>query len=171
MTMPLKIVFCLLIGWSNCMVAVFGQHKTPFGKAVYTSNFGKVERLVRAQILKNKKASTLNYESASSTVTTFVPNLDSIVAWLTKQEGVVDACWNKCENKLLLYPGHSTIGCLLQTKDSLVEKILIVQEGTTGCVRLFGYNFKLTAAKPILVYQKMCSSNGFVLRQYKLCNK
>ncbi len=149
----------------------FAQNAKQFCNAVEKSNFNKVERIVHRLIKKNKTGQTYYNGPGSGYQINLTPCYDTMVHWLKQQPCVADAFWDKCQMKLLSYPGHSSVGVRFKSDTGFVEKCFLIQEGTTGQVNLFGWRPKLFKSKMKLVYKKMFDCNGFVESQKKMCEE
>ncbi len=145
------------------------QNEKAFCKAVESSNFKKAERQIKKLVRKNSKGQTYFNGEGSGYQITFTPCLDSITNWLKKQRCVKDAYWDKCQEKITIYPGWSSIGIKFITKNGVVEKCISIQEGTTGQINLFGWHPKLSKEKHKLVYKKMFDCKGFIEQQKFNC--
>jgi len=140
-------------------------------KAIEKGNFHKVERIVKAEIRKHKKGELFYNGPGSGMQTSFNSSIDSIVNWLVSHKHISAAAWDKCVNKIAIYPGRLIIGAVFQTKQGEVEKCFHIREGTTGQVNLFGWHPKLLKSKNELRYIKMTDCKGFVAQQEVNCRE
>ena len=147
----------------------FSQSEKAFCKAVENMNFNKVERIIHKLVKKNKKGQTYFNGEGSGYQINLAPSLDSITNWIKKQPCVEDAYWDKCQMKIAIYPGSSSIGVKFKTENGIIEKCFLIQEGTTGQANIFGWRPKLSKEKKVLVYKKMYEYNGFIEIQKSNC--
>ncbi len=162
-----KIIFTLLLGYSFQMA--WAQSHSKCCKAIENENFKKVERLLQQQVRHHKNGQRYYNGEGSGYQTNFTPALDSITNWFKNQNCVVDAYWNKCQNKIAIYPGWSVIGVKFKTKKGIVEKCYSIQQGTTGKINLLGWRPKLFKTKNKLVYKKSYDCEGFIELQKLNC--
>lgn len=146
----------------------FSQSRS-FEKAIEKGNFGKAERLVKKKIREYKNGVEFFNVPANSKQVSFVAAYDSIVNWLMLHKGVKDATWDKCQNKVAIYPGASTIGIVFQMKNDVVEKCYRVQEGTTGQPNIFGWRPAMFKPKMKLIFKGSSDCTGFIQKQKRLC--
>jgi hypothetical protein len=149
---------------------LFSQSKS-FEKAIEKGNFGKIERIVKRKIKEQKHGVEFFNGPGSGMQISFEESFDSIVNWLLLHKGVQDATWDKCQIKVAIYPGSSTIGVVFKTKNGMVEKCFKVQKGTTGQPYIFGWRPVLFKSKMKLVYKGSVDCEGFVEKQKILCKK
>jgi hypothetical protein len=170
-----KIIFALLLSFvlqsAFCQnEQAFCQNEQAFCKAVDNSKFNKVERIFKQLVNKNKIGYVYaNEENGWGIATSYYTNYQKMMRWLKKQPCVVDVFWDSCQSKPAIYPGHSTIGVKFNTKNGIVEKCFLIQEGTTGQVNILGYRPKLYQTKKILVYKKMYYCKDFIEQQKLKC--
>lgn len=153
-----------------CASLVKPQNNQGFCRAVEKGNFLKVERVFRNQVHHRRHGKVYDNGSGSGNQITHQYNLDTLTLWLKNMECVEDATWDKCQIKILIYPGWSTIGAKFKTRAGVVEKCFVIQEGTTGSIRLFGWRPHLFKAKNKMVYKKIIDCEGFIQLQRKNCN-
>ncbi|MES2430844.1 MAG: hypothetical protein V4556_07885 [Bacteroidota bacterium] len=158
----ISILFCL-------SASLFAQDKTAFCKAVKNEDFKKVERLLKKQLNKRKRGIIYYNGPGSGNQISHTENLDTLTMWLQSMPCVTAAAWDRCQNKIMIYPGFASIGAKFKTKKGIVEKCFFIQIGTTGNVNAFGGRMHVFKAKNILVYKKMYDCKGFVEEQKKLC--
>ena len=94
---------------------------------------------------------------------------DSLVAFLRRQTGVEDAAWDKCLNKIAIWPGHSTIGMRWRNGSVARERCWIVQEGIPGTINLFGWRPKVRKNREYLKYLRAVDRPGSVEQQRQYC--
>ena len=150
---------------------IFCQNETALCKAVANSNFRKIESIVKTVIKKNIKGQTFYNGEGSGYQIDLTLCFDSITIWFKKQDCVEDAYWDKCQEKVAIYPGHSSIGVKFRTKNGIVEKCFLVQEGTTGQINILGWKPKIFKSKKILIYEKMYDSENFIEQQKINCER
>lgn len=161
----MKTTILLLISIFICSL-VYSQNNSKFCAASFDSNFKKVERDFKHEIYKLKNG--INSKLPRSEIN-YSKTLDSLLLWLKNHDCVKDAMWDKCQNKILNYPGSSIIGVIFKTKNGEVEKCFTVQLGTTGRLNLFGWHPKISRSKNKLIYKQMKDCSGFVKEQQRLC--
>ena len=145
------------------------QSNTKFCKAIEKEHFKKIERLLKQQVRHHKNGQRYYNGAGSGYQTNFTPALDSLTNWFKNQSCVIDAYWDRCENKIAIYPGWSVIGAKFKTKKGIVEKCYSIQLGTTGKINLFGWRPQLFKTKNKLVYKKSYDCNGFIKQQKLNC--
>jgi hypothetical protein len=127
--------------------------------------------MVNKAIYKNRKGVIYFNGEGSGYQINFSSSLDSITYWLKRQDCVLDAFWDKCQDKIAIYPGHSSIGIQFNTKTGITEKCFLIQEGTNRQLNLFGWKPKLFKPKKILLYKKMYDCENLIELQKKNCEK
>ena len=147
--------------------SLYSQNEIAFCKAVDHSNFKNAEKIFKKVVKKNKTAPL--YINGEGYQNNYSPCYDSIIAWLKKQACVADVFMDKCEKKVAIYPGHSTIGVAFRTPKGIIEKCFLIQEGTIGQINLLGWRPKIFKSKNILVYNKMYNSENFIEQQKRKC--
>lgn len=147
----------------------FAQSERKFEKAVADLNFKKVERMVCKLVKRYQEGQTYFNGEGSGIQIDLSPSLDSINNWLKGQNCVEDAFWDKCQIKVAIYPGMSSVGVKFKTKEGIIEKCFKIQEGTTGQINIFGWHPKMSKAKKVLVYKRMYDCAGFVDLQKRNC--
>ena len=138
-------------------------------RAVQKGHFGKLERYIKSQVRHYKEGIEYDNGPGSGMQISHAENLDSICEKLKRFDCVEDAAWDKCANKISIYPGWVVIGVKLNTGNGIVEKCFHIQVGTTGNVQFFKCRFHLFKERNILKYKKMYDCNGFIEEQRKLC--
>ena len=150
-----------------CMNVSYGQDNFSFCKAVQKENFRKVERILKRMIKEIPESrdytDTLIFEPRMD------ENIESLTQWFKGFPCVEDAFQDKCQNKILIYPGWSVIGVKFRTGLGIVEKCFSIQLGTTGTTNLFGWRPKTGRMKNKLVYKRMFDCPGFIMEQKKNC--
>jgi hypothetical protein len=103
--------------------------------------------------------------------TTFFYALDSITARLSRLNCVEAATWDKCMGKILLYPGHSTIGIRMKQEYEGQEWCFYFSEGKIRRInRWLGWmHYFPDREKLFYIRASVCS--GFVAEQQSLCDK
>lgn len=150
--------------------SLFSQNEKAFCKAVENMNFKKVERIVHKVIRKNSKGQEYFNGEGSGYQTDLSPSLDSITNWLKKSDAVEDACWDKCQEKIAIFPGNSSIGVKFKTKTGIVEKCFLIQMGKTGQINLLGWKPRIGRTKTKLVYVRMYECENFIEQQKANCD-
>ena len=139
-------------------------------KAAEKGRWNKVERVMKRKIHEQNRVFDFDNRERK-TVLSFTIAYDTLVHWLKTSPVVEDAASDKCQAKLMIYPGHSAVGVRFKTKNGIVEKCFVVQEGTTGTIHFFGWHPHLVRYKWKLVYKRMRDCKGFVEEQKALCEK
>ena len=147
----------------------YAQNESVFCKVVTKADFKKIERKIKQLIQHNNQGKIFYNGAGSGNQIDYTPCYDSIINWLVRQPCIVDAYWDKCENKELLFPGKSAIGIKFKTEKGIFEKCFLIQQGTTGQINILGYRPKLFKESKKLVYKKMFDCNGFIEAQKKNC--
>lgn len=148
----------------------YSQNNCNFCKAVEKGNFNKVERLFKKEVRKRENGTQFYNGPGSGMQTTHSYNIDTLTMWLKNHPCVADAYPDKCQEKIAIYPGHSSIGVKFNTNKGIVEKCFLLQEGTMGTVNILGWRPHLFEAKNILVYKKIYGCSGFIEQQKINCN-
>ena len=162
-----EIIVSLLFGLT--FQISFAQSNTKFCKAIENENFNKIERLVKKQVRHHKKGQRYYNGAGSGYQTNFTPSFDSITTWFKSQNCVEDTYWDKCQNKIAIYPSWTIIGVKFKTKNGTVERCFSIQQGTTGKVNFFGWKPTLFKMKNRLVYKKCYDCKGFIEQQKLNC--
>ncbi|KAB1155518.1 hypothetical protein [Flavobacterium luteum] len=162
-----KIIASVLLGLT--FQFSFAQSNSTFCKAVANENFNKIERLVIKQVKRHKNGQHYYNGAGSGYQTNFTSSFNSITNWFKNQTCVEDAYWDKCENKIAIYPSWTIIGVKFKTKKRIVEKCFSIQIGTTGTIHLLGWKPALFKTKNRLVYKKCYDCNGFIALQKLNC--
>ena len=162
-----KIIIVLLLGFT--FQISLAQTNNTFCKAVAKENFNKIERLVKKQVRHHKKGQRYYNGTGSGYQTNFTLSFDSITTWFKSQNCIDDAYWDKCQNKIAIYPSWSIIGVKFRTKNRTVEKCFSIQQGTTGKINFFGWKPTLFKMKNRLVYRKSYDCKGFIALQKLNC--
>ena len=121
------------------------------------------------QVSRHKKGQRYYNGAGSGYQTNFTPSFDSITTWFKSQNCIDDAYWDKCQNKIAIYPSWSIIGVKFRTKNRTVEKCFSIQQGTTGKINFFGWKPTLFKMKNRLVYRKSYDCKGFIAQQKLNC--
>lgn len=161
----------ILIGILFVFQNAFSQNEKAFCKAVINSNLKKTERIVN-EIIKNNRNGQVYYNGeGSGNQINFTPSLDSITYWLKRQDCVEDAIWDRCQEKVDLYPSFCSIGVKFKTKNGTIQKCFLIQKGTTGKINILGWTPKIFKSKMILVCKKMSDCENFIENQRKNCKE
>jgi hypothetical protein len=146
-----------------------GSDSAKLCKAVSKGNFNKVERIVKRHV--NGLPESKESESGVPTYLSMDQNIDSLRMWFKRMECVDDAFYDKCQNKISIYPGWSIIGVKFKTNSGLEEKCFSIQKGTTGTINIFGWKLKVARMKSKLVFKKLYDCTGFIEEQKQNCFK
>ena len=145
------------------------QNATTFAKALQHDTPRALDHWMKHELHRQRhrpKVTTL-----SGSYTSHSPTYDSLTAWLRQQPGVVDAEWDRCISKLMIWPGHSTIGVRVQLGGVVRERCYTLQEGRTGTINLPGWRPKVRRSRETLKLVGMRECEGFVVEQRGYCVK
>ena len=156
------VIFILLSLLSN------GHDNSSFCKGIENGKFKKFERKFKRYIKSIPESA--DYSDTVSSEPTMHQNIESLTQWFKGLTCVEDAFQDKCEMKVLIYPGWSVIGVKFRTNSGIVEKCFSIQLGTTGTTNIFGWHLKTSRMKNKLVYRKMFECPGFISDQKRKCN-
>ncbi|MBK8498950.1 MAG: hypothetical protein IPL52_09065 [Flavobacteriales bacterium] len=159
------LLLCLLL----FPLAAPAQDAKRFQRALNSGNERTLDRWMKHEIHRVRKGQLVTASSGSYTVHHSMH--DNLVDFLRRQPGVEDAAWDKCVNKILLWPGHSTIGMRWRAGDVLRERCWTVQEGRPGTIKIFGWHARLRKSREQLKYTSARRCEGFVEEQKRLCVK
>ena len=148
----------------------YSQNDIAFCKAVETGDFNKVERIFKREIKKRKNGKVYNNGPGMGMQITHIYNLDTLTMWLKSKTCIKDAFWDKCQNKISIYPGSAIIGVLFKTKNSFQEKCFLIQIGTTGTLKIYNWRIPFSKMKNKLIFKKMYDCAGFITEHNKNCN-
>ncbi len=101
--------------------------------------------------------------------------MDSIEKQLNELPFVGEVYFDRCETKLLGYPGYTVLGVIIMADNKPVEKCYYIQVGRIGRAylrvgkRIYG-SVKVHSNNDYLVYQRNYVDPGFIYRQKELCN-
>lgn len=143
------------------------QDPDGFARAVERGKMAAIDRWMKRELMALRKGAQMDNGSAMITVHSLTYN--SIVDWLRKQPGVIDAAWDGCMNKLDLWPGHSTIGLRVMLGGVEHERCYRLQEGIPGTIKLFGWRPKVRRSRQHLKYLGATECPGFVAEQRAYC--
>lgn len=143
------------------------EHFSSLEKAIYNSNFKKLERRFKKEVRRHKKGQVI--QNGTSSYTVHHETAEYLVSWLKKNQNVIEAHSDKCSNHISIYPGWFTVGAIFQTKNGIKERAFTVQEGKTGNIHLFKWRFHMFKSKNVLVYKHMKEMPGFVQIQRWNC--
>ena len=150
-------------------VKIFSQTNSSFCKAVENSRFKKVERIFKREFNKRRNGNEYYHGPGSGMQINHQYTIDTLTMWLKNKSCIEDAFWDKCQIKISIYPGWTIIGAIFKTKKGLVEKCFYIQEGTTGSIKIFNWQFPFFKMKNKLIYKKMYDQTGFIEQQKKNC--
>lgn len=151
-----------------CMTAAAeAQDKASFAQAMEHDTPRAVDRWMKHELHRERKGVLVTTPSSSYTIHS--PTYDSLTAWLRRQPGVVDAEWDRCIGKLMLWPGHSTIGVQVRLGDVLHERSYTLQEGRPGTINLPGWRPKVRKSRQVLKLVGVKECAGFVVEQRVYC--
>ena len=156
-------IFFLL---SIVSLSAISQDQTKLCKCVAKGKFKKIEHILKRHVnrMEDDGGENKGYPGPSMT-----ENLDSLESWLRSMPCVEDVFRDKCQNKILIYPGWSIIGVKFKTNSGIAEKCFTIQEGTLGTINIFGWRPRVSESKNKLVYKSMTDCPGFVEEQRRAC--
>lgn len=157
------LLFMLLI----LPVPVFAQDTEALALALKSGREHRVDRWLKRELHRMRKGHVLVTPTASYIV--HDPTFDTLVAVLRRQPGVIDAAWDKCINKLDLWPGHSRIGVRFIVNGAEHERCYSVQEGIPGVIRLPGWRPHVRKDRQQLKVLAAHDCPGFVEQQRAHC--
>ncbi len=143
------------------------QDAAAFARALEHDNPHALDHWMKRELHRHRKGTQVVTPTSSYTV--HYPTYDSLVTWLRRQPGVEDAEWDRCISKLLLWPGHSTIGVRLQLGGVLHERCYTLQEERPGTIQLPGWRPKVRKSREELKLVGMRKYAGFVVEQRGYC--
>ena len=143
------------------------QDAERFQRALNAKSEKAMDRWMKHEIHRARQGHLVTTASGSYTV--HDPTHDSLVAFLRRQPGVLDAAWDKCVGKIDIWPGHSTIGMRWRSGDQVIERCWVVQEGIPGTINLFGWRPRVRKSREQLRYKNARECPGFVEQQRKNC--
>lgn len=146
------------------------QEPRPLCDAVNQGRFSRVEKIIRKEMLKHRYGNT-NPRQSNASYPSYNEAFDSIASWLNRHECVIATTWDKCQAKILLYPGYHVVGAVFKAPQGPVEKIFVLREGKIRSInRWLGWlhHFK---TRERFYYIAMKDDTGFVARQLALCEE
>ncbi len=147
--------------------ALHAQDAERFQRALHSGNERALDGWMKREIHDKRKGWAVS--TSGPTFIRHAPTFDSLVAFLRRQPDVLDAAWDGCTNKILLWPGHSTIGMQWTDGDVSKGRCWHVQEGIPGTINLFGWRPKVRGTLEHLKYKGARECTGFVEQQRKHC--
>ena len=147
--------------------SLFAQDARSFARALEHHHTRAVDLWMARELHRHRKGVVITIPTASYTV--HYPTYDSLVVWLRRQPGVVDAEWDRCVVKTLIWPGHSTIGLRLQMAGAIHERCYTLQEGRPGTINVFGWRPRVRKTREDLELQRIQECEGFVEAQRRNC--
>jgi hypothetical protein len=145
------------------------QDPDGFTRAVKRGDVRAIDRWMKRELMARKEGEQVDNGSTMITVHSLTYN--SIVDWLRKQPGVIDAAWDSCVGKLDIWPGHSTIGLRWRVGDEVRERCWRVQEGVQGTINLFGWRPRVRRDRQQLKYRGAADRPGFVQEHRERCER
>lgn len=140
-----------------------------FARALKSGHVERVDAWVKHELRRMRKGHVRSTPSTSFIV--HGPTFDSLVAFLRRQPGVLDAAWDKCVKKAAIWPGHSRIGVRFGMNGTVYERCHDVQEGIPGSIKLFGWRPHVRKDRQMLRYQGANECRGFVEKQNRICGQ
>lgn len=143
------------------------QDARTLARAIERGNTHALDHWMERELHRQRKGVLVTTSSASYTIHS--PTYDSLVTWLRRQPGVVDAEWDRCINKIMIWPGHSTLGVRVQLKGGVSERCYTLQEGRPGTIQLFGWRPRVRKSREELKLVQVKECAGFVAEQRRIC--
>lgn len=128
-----------------------------------------MDRWMKKELHRQRKGHLIPTPSGS--YSSHAPTFDSLVAFVRRQPGVEDAAWDRCMNKLDIWPGHSTIGMRWPIEGRIIERCWTVQEGIPGTINLFGWHPRVRKSREHLKLKRAKDCPGFIEQQRKYCEE
>lgn len=119
-----------------------------------------MDRWMKHEIHRVRKGHVITTPSASYIA--HHATFDTLVDFLRRQPGVDDAASDRCMDKIMIWPGHTTIGMRWLIEGRPIERCWSVQEGRPGSIRLFGWRPHVRKDRQHLRYQRAAECAGFV---------
>lgn len=157
----------VLIGTLLLSRAVFGQDAHALQRALKSGKVERVDHWMKRFIRDHRKGHLVL--NGSTTYIIHQATYDTLVAFLRKQPGVLDATWDACLAKAAIWPGRSTIGMRWEQKGRILERCWTVQEGRPGNIGLWGWHPQVRKAREELRYGTARECTGFVAEQRRNC--
>lgn len=148
---------------------LYGQNAKTFARALSSGHAQRMDRWVKREIHRHRERVAIRTPDGS--YGSYAPTYDSLVAFLRRQPGVIDAMWDRCMNKLDIWPGHSTIGMRWKLGDGMRERCWTVQEGIPGTINFPGWRPHVRKDRELLKYEKAQECPGFVEQQRAWCEE
>ncbi len=126
-----------------------------------------MDRWMKKEIHRQRKGQVITTPSTSYVV--HRATFDGLVAFLQRQPGVENAAWDRCTNKIMLWPGHSTIGVRVMLDGAVHERCYRVQEGIPGTLRLPGWRPHVRRDREHLKFLGASECEGFVEAERARC--
>ena len=146
-------------------LALHAQDAKRFQRALRTER--AMDRWMKREIQRHRTGHLVTTPSGSYTI--HDRTHDSLTAFIRRQPGVDDAMWDRCMNKIDIWPGHSTIGIRWQRGGVVYERCWSIQEGRPGTINLFGWRPHVRKSREQLKYKGAREYAGFVAEQRKQC--
>jgi hypothetical protein len=148
---------------------LYAQDGKRFQRALNARSEHSLDRWVKHELHRHRTRQLISTPNGS--YSSYAPTYDSLVAFLRRQPGVEDAAWDKCMNKLDIWPGHSNIGVRWHARGQVFERCWMVQEGITGAMNLFGWRPHVRKDREHLKYKRALKCPGFVEDQRRYCTE
>ncbi len=126
-----------------------------------------LDRWMKRELHHHRKGVLFNNGSTSYTI--HFPTYDSLVTWLRRQPGVLDAEWDRCVSKITIWPGHSTIGVRVRNDGLIRERCYVLQEGRPGTIQVAGWRPHVRKSRELLKLVDVKECSGFVAEQHRNC--
>ena len=143
------------------------QNVQRFQRALASGNERALDRWMKRELHHQRKGHTVM--NSSGTYIDHDATFDTLVAFLRRQPGVLDAAWDKCIGKFDIWPGHSRLGLRFELNGAVHERCSSVQEGIPGVIRLPGWRPHVRKDREHLKYLGAADCPGFVEEQRAYC--
>lgn len=143
------------------------QNAASFAQALEHNSPRALDHWMKRELHHQRKGVLVTTPSTSYTIHS--PTYDSLITWLRRQPGVVDAEWDRCIGKFDLWPGHSTIGVHVRLGEAVHERCYTLQEGRPGTINLPGWRPKVRRSRQTLKLVGTRECHGFGAQQRRIC--
>ena len=148
-------------------IASHAQDADAFARALEHESPRTLDHWMKSELHRHRKGTQVT--APGSSYTSHAPTYDSLATWLRRQPGVVDAEWDRCVNKLAIWPGHSIIGVQVRLGGVVRERCYTLQEGRPGTLQLFGWRPRVRKSREGLKLVEVKECPGFVAAQHRVC--
>ncbi len=150
-------------------LSVRAQDASSFSSVVKSGKVERVDRWMKRELHRQRKGYVVTTPSTSYVA--HHATFDSLAAFLRRQPGVRDAAWDGCMSKIMIWPGHSTIGLRVVLNGVEHERCYHLQEGIPGTLKLFGWRPHVRKDREQLKFLGATECPGFVEEQRRTCGQ